>query len=58
MASDKKAKKSKKVSVPGMLIRLVIKLGKAAGKTFLLILKILPFASMCVDRFGGKESSS
>ena len=28
------------------------------GKLFLLVLKILPFASMCADRFGKKESTS
>ncbi|MBR7020852.1 MAG: hypothetical protein IKI15_07335 [Lachnospiraceae bacterium] len=58
MFSKKEPKKQKKVSLPVRIFRLILKAVRAVVKLFLLILKVLPFASMCADRFGKKESTS
>ncbi|MBR6019506.1 MAG: hypothetical protein IK055_04750 [Lachnospiraceae bacterium] len=57
-STKKKTKLKKKRSVVGILFSLIGKVASKAMKLFLLVLKVLPFASMCVDRFGKKESTS
>ncbi|MBO4766750.1 MAG: hypothetical protein J5532_05555 [Lachnospiraceae bacterium] len=54
----KQQKKPKKRSFLRILAKLFGKLTKTAVRAFLLLLKILPFASMCVERLEKKESSS
>ncbi|MBP5355099.1 MAG: hypothetical protein J6Y67_08215 [Lachnospiraceae bacterium] len=56
MSTKKETKK--KTSLPVKILKLLWKIVSKIGKLFLLVLKILPFASMCADRFGKKESTS
>gem|GEM_PF-5486843 len=58
MSSNKTKNRKKKSSVPVTIFKFILKIVRLIGKLFLLILKILPFASTCVDRFGKKESTT